>query len=121
MVREHGENKTAGKTNGKGDSALDGGEAKAVPIADANAKKREKQIAHRELEAFRRHKPTLDSAHEDRLKAMAALNLDSQPRYALFYPQRLSLLTDGPLICSARQTIRFLKDQRQRQLQLLRQ
>jgi hypothetical protein len=80
MIRDHAKKEAAKETGGK-DS-----EGTQAPSIDAEAKKRsEKRIASRELEALRRRKPTLESAREDRLTAMAALNLNSPPRCVLFH------------------------------------
>ena len=88
MIRGHAEKKAAGEIGRKADSAVVDRESKAAPIidADAEAKKEEKRIAFRELKTFRWRNPTLNSARESRLKAMAALNLNSPPRYVLSHP-----------------------------------
>lgn len=112
MVREHAERKAMGQIGG---NKVADGETTADPTIDAKAKKREKRIALRELTALRWSKPTLDSAREDRLKAMAALNLDSLPRYVFFPFWEAFSAYPG---ASAKQTIRFLKDRRQSLLQL---
>ena len=81
MVRDHAKKKAGGETGKAQDGApVDG--TKIAPVMDADTKE-EKRVAFRELEAFRRCKPTLDSARKDRVKAMAALNLDIPPRYVL--------------------------------------
>jgi hypothetical protein len=92
MIREHAEKKAAGETGRK---AVVDRESKAAPIIDAEAKKEEKRIAFRELKTFRRRNPTLNSARESRLKAMAALNLNSPPRYDLFHLLEVSSAYPG--------------------------
>jgi hypothetical protein len=93
MIRDHAKNKAATETGGTEDNALDGEQTQA-PNIDAKAKKwGEKRIAFRELEALRQRKPTLESAREDRLNAMAALNLNHRPRYVLFHLLRAIALT----------------------------
>jgi hypothetical protein len=79
MIRDHAKKKAAEN------------EAEDVLVDGENKVRAEKRMAFRELKAFRQHKPTLESAREDRLKAMAALNLDSIPRYALFHRPRALL------------------------------
>ena len=116
MVRDHAEKKA--ETGEAQDGApVDGTKTARVIDADANLKE-EKRIAFRELEVFRRCKPTLGSAREARVKAMVALNLDIPPRYVFVYGSPTSAYVLW--VRSARQTIRYLKDRRQSLLQLTR-
>jgi histidine ammonia-lyase len=81
MIRDHADRKAAGEIGKTEDNPLVDGDTKVAPTADAEAKR---MMAFRELKAFIQHQPTLESVRDDRLKAMAALNLDSLPRYVLF-------------------------------------